>query len=896
MPHYFLFWVLHVYPLLLSALKYVSFLAIFGLTFAWVYLLNNRLAALPIVGNWVADTQLANFPPLGKLFDPFGGAWQNAEAPQPQLDEKIVAEQLNTPVRVAYDERLVPHIFAQNDHDLYFVQGYLTAQHRLWQMEFITHAAAGRLSEILGAKMLQHDRLQRRKGMVFAAENAVAEMQKDKKIKDVVMAYTDGVNAYINQLSPEQLPLEYKLLNYKPETWTPIKCALLLKNMAATLAGYNTDLEMTNAHKIFDDETFKLLYPDFVRGQDPIVPPSFRYDFVPNEVPPVPARIMANLDRTPIDTTALPPPADSTRKKHKVRPPKKPQADIDTLGTLRLPTTQQPNIAAAEPPDLIRIPTDPTRPHPDNGSNNWATMSEKTNNGTAILCNDPHLELQLPSIWFEVQLHTPDLNVYGVSLPGSPGVTIGFNDSIAWGMTNAQRDVLDWYKITFKNRTHSQYFYNGEWRNATKRVEAIKIRHRAEYYDTVTYTHYGPVVYESDTTQQYDMAMRWIAHDPSNELVTTYRMNRAKGYGDYLNAIRYFDCPAQNFAFADIKGNAALWQQGRFVNKWREQGKFLLDGANPEHAWQSFIPKRHSPHVYNPPRGFVSSANQHPTDENYFYYYNGNFEYFRNRRINQQLTQKERIKPEDMMHLQNDNYNLMAAETLPLMLSYISEEEINDSTEFKCYRLLSKWNYLNETDSISPAIYEVFWKRLYYHIWDEVRQYPNIPLPMPKYFVTVQLLSAQPEHELMDIDSTKNKVETASDLVQIAFKETVQQLAQWRATHHKPLTWANYKDTEVRHWLRIPALSVDNIQTGGNSGIVNATSQHHGPSWRMIVSVDKPIEAYGIYPGGQSGNPGSHFYDNQIAKWALGQYDTLQFWASASDNAHTMAIQDFVPQ
>lgn len=160
--------------------------------------------------------------------------------------------------------------------------------------------------------------------------------------------------------------------------------------------------------------------------------------------------------------------------------------------------------------------------------------------------------------------------------------------------------------------------------------------------------------------------------------------------------------------FADIKGNVALWQQGRFVNKWEQQGKFILDGANPEHAWQNFIPKRHSPHVYNPPRGYVSSANQHPTDTSYFYYYNGNFEFFRNRRINQQLSHKERIKPSDMMRLQNDNYNLMAAETLPLMLSDIDERSLNDSTEFKYYQLLSKWNYLNEADPYRPPFTDRF--------------------------------------------------------------------------------------------------------------------------------------------------------------------------------------------
>jgi penicillin amidase len=885
-------------------LKYISFIAIFLLTFSWVYFLNNQLAALPLIGGMIAESSLSSFPPLGKLFDPFGGAWQNAEPPLPDIADKVVLSQLTAPVRVVYDDRLVPHIFAQNDHDLYFVQGYIAANLRLWQMEFITYAAAGRLSEILGKKMLHYDQMQRRKGMVFAAENAVKEMSKTENSKEMVMAYTDGVNAYINQLSPQELPLEYKVLDYKPEIWTPIKCGLLLKSMAEDLTGYDIDFEMTNAYKIFDKKTFELIYPDFVRGQDPIVPPSYPYDFVPNSTPDAPPTIMASLGQY-ADTSIhkkIAEPTTKTKKNQKENIPAK--ADSLDLSSLNRPTplpaastniAQEP-IALIDMDGLVKIKADPYRPDPNNGSNNWATMPEKTNTGTAMLCNDPHLKLQLPAIWCEMQLHTPEMNVYGVSLPGSPGITIGFNDSIAWGMTNAQRDVMDWYQISFKNSSKNQYFFDGEWRNTNKRIENFKVRHQAATYDTVTYTHYGPVVYEKNDTQKYNLAMRWVAHDPSNELVTVYRLNRARGYGDYLNAIRYFDCPGQNFVFADIKGNVALWQQGRFVNKWEQQGKFILDGANPEHAWQNFIPKRHSPHVYNPPRGYVSSANQHPTDTSYFYYYNGNFEFFRNRRINQQLSHKERIKPNDMMRLQNDNYNLMAAETLPLMLSYIDERSLNDSTEFKYYQLLSKWNYLNEADSISPAIYETFWKQLYYHVWDEIRKYPNIPLPAPKYYITVQLLSAQPEHALMDIDSTQNKVETAADLVRMSFKETAARLSTWQKTHKKNLNWANYKSTEINHILRIPAFSVANVHTGGNTGIVNATSRTHGPSWRMVVSVDKPMEAYGIYPGGQSGNPGSHFYANNIDKWAEGKYDTLHFWQNPTETDHLLTVQTFVPQ
>ncbi len=207
------------------------------------------------------------------------------------------------------------------------------------------------------------------------------------------------------------------------------------------------------------------------------------------------------------------------------------------------------------------------KPDPDNGSNNWAVGGSKTRSGAPILCNDPHLGLSLPSLWYEVQLHTPSMNVYGASLPGAPGVIIGFNDHIAWGVTNGSEDVKDYYAVKFRNG-RSQYLFKGEYRDASQRVEIIKIKGQEPYYDTVAYTVWGPVMYDNtfhdDVPGQPFLALRWKAHDHSNEILTFLKLDRARNYEDYVDALQHYTCPAQNFVFASKTGDIALWHNGEF--------------------------------------------------------------------------------------------------------------------------------------------------------------------------------------------------------------------------------------------------------------------------------------------------------------------------------------------
>ncbi len=816
-------------------MKIIKFLFACILTFLLTYTCHHRLGTLPLIGNALSASALASAPPLGKFLNPFSGFWQNAESPtRIGFKQEIDLPNLSAPAKVAYDERLVPHIYANSYADACMVQGYVTAQHRLWQMEFQTHFAAGRLAEIIGERGLELDKQQRRKGMLFAAEKSLEAIQENEITNQLINAYSEGVNAYINQLSEDDLPLEYKLLGYNPEPWTPLKVALLGKMMANDLTGREQDLEMTKALEWFGKENLELLFPDYIQGVDPIIPSDNQWDFdaLPVAKPIVPDSISALLD------------------------------DDFSLSEQLYP-----------------------KPHPDNGSNNWAVSGAKTASGGAILCSDPHLRLGLPSIWYEVQLSTPELNIYGVSLPGAPGIVIGFNDYIAWGVTNAGRDVKDWYKIEFKDDEKKEYKYEGNWRKTSKRKEVYQVKGGEAIEEEVIYTHLGPVVYEDANNPKQNMALRWKAHDKSNDFLGFYYLNLAKNYTDYASALQYYECPAQNFAFADVHGDIAIWQQGKFPLKWRQQGKFLLNGASKGDEWQGYIPQTHNPHIINPARGFVSSANQHPADANYPYYYNGRFEHYRNRRINQQLAAMESITVEDMKNLQNDNYNLQAAEILPTLLSYLNLELLN-AEEQKNYQLLQNWNYLNEANQEAPAIYEEFWSDLVRSLWDEIKNKDD-KMPYPADYTTVQLLITDPDNSFVDVEKTEGVKETVTDLIQMSFSKAVRKIQETGKQ-----TWGTYAPTQINHLTRRKAFSMNNIAANGNDDAVNANRGTHGPSWRMIVALpnkdavnsgatdaqDNEIQAWGVYPGGQSGNPGSPFYVNGLDNWLAGDYFRLNFW------------------
>ncbi|WP_029283018.1 penicillin acylase family protein [Pedobacter sp. R20-19] len=798
----------------------------------------NKLKAIfciiiPISLAFLFNTKIGSAPPVLKFLNPFMGFWQNAENNHFMFNHKVKIKGTIDQVEIVFDDKMIPHIFAQNDHDLYLAQGYVTAMHRLWQMDFQTRFAAGRISEVVVSEPAREsDRYQRRMGMVYGAENSLKGMMADPKSKEMILAYTEGINAYIKTLSHSNYPLEYKILDFKPENWTPLKCALLLKQMSAILAMGSDEFYMTNILKKFGPEITKNLFPDYPFKEDPIIPVGTKWNFTQLPIP-----------KTPESFTA----------------------------------SQTGDVRTKEKVEGI-------------GSNNWALSGSKTASGYPILANDPHLELSLPSIWYQIQLHAPGINTYGVSLPGAPGIIIGFNQRIAWGVTNVAADVLDFYQIKFKDSSHNEYWYNNKWNKTTKRLEVIKIRGSKDLIDTVYYTHQGPVVYlqKSNFVKANSVpvgdALRWIAHDRSNELMTFYYLNRGKNYNDYRKALTYYTAPAQNFVFASVDNDIAITPNGKFPLKWKNQGKFILDGTDPAYDWHGWIPASQNPTVKNPPRGFVSSANQSSTDQSYPYYLNWEFSpYERGKRINDRLTAMNKATLDSIRLMQTDNYSILAENLIPAVLPLLNPEKLN-ATQKEALSYVTKWNKRYDADEIAASIFEIWTKRLAFDIWDDEFTVKGVPMRYPSRDRTVEMILKEPAAKWYDNVNTSQK-ETLSDLVNESFKYSCDSLERRFGPINKDWRWSNVKQSNVPHLAKIPGFGSKVLQVGGAKSTINALSETNGPSWRMVIELGKNPKGHGVYPGGQSGNPGSKFYDNMLDTWASGHLYDLFYMQTPDDQS-----------
>lgn len=780
------------------------------------------------------DHAFAPAPAFGRFFDPFGGFWQNAENTSHFNDLDLHLSGLRDKVDVYYDERMVPHIFANNDPDLFFMQGYITAKSRLWQMEIQTHSAAGRICEVAGPRALKNDRLMRRIGLGFGAEHTEEFIGKDTASNELLKAYCDGVNAYISTLSPKDYPIEYKLLGYAPEKWTPLKVALLLKNMANMLSIFEFDIENTNFVSKYGEEQFSYLFPERDSFTDFIIPIGTKWPFH----------------------------ADSTF--HPVASESLKGDNISNLDHSWMDETYERVIE---------------KPRELNGSNNWAVSGTKTKSGKPLLCNDPHLQLNLPSIWFEMHLVSPDMNVYGATLPGAPCVISGFNDSIAWGVTNGGRDVRDWFKITFKDDSRNEYMVDGKWEKMQRRIEHIKIKGGTEYLDTVLYTRYGPIVFDQSfgevKSKQY-LALKWTAHQGSNEFKTFYLLNKGKNYDQYLAALENYSCPAQNFVFACRNGDIAIKEQGALpVTKM-----FVTDGSQSTNDWHFYIPSGQNPGIKNPDRGFVSSANQFPVDWSYPYPVShvGIYEDMRAMRINKMLQAGEKLDVAYMMKMQSDNFNQQASLTLPTLLRLIDRNKL-PADELEVIKILDKWDLKDNADSKAAVFYEEWNKNLMDLLWDEMSD-PAVPMRRPNTFRTAYFLKYDSTSIFYDNLQTGEK-ENREMIILESFDKAMKQLIEKYGSLAKVPDWGTHKATMIHHMSpALDAFSRMNVYCGGNRGIVNATSHDHGPSWRMIVDFGE-MKAYCLFPGGESGNPGSKFYDNMIDKWAKGEYYVARFEAKS---------------
>ncbi|MDB5227780.1 MAG: penicillin acylase family protein, partial [Bacteroidota bacterium] len=461
---------------------------------------------------------------------------------------------------------------------------------------------------------------------------------------------------------------------------------------------------------------------------------------------------------------------------------------------------------------------------------------------------------------------------------------IGHNFNIAWSVTNSERDVINNYSVEYRDKNRTAYKFGDDYIPFEYDVETFKIKGGKDFVDSIRITKVGAIVYDENFGEINDkkhIATYWRAEEPSNETMAFYYLNHAKNHEDYLKALEFYACPGQNFVYADKDNNIAIRQQGDFLLRTNSgDGSFVTPLATVDlRKLKARIPSEQNPYVLNPERGFCCSANQNPVDETYPYLTNGVYENYRNRVISSTLTAATNVSWEDMGKLQNNTLSLLAKEAMPVILANLNSQ--NDPFAKKMVDALSSWNYYADYKIDAPSYFYKLWDEIEATAYDEMDA-KNISFRLPEPYITVNLLANDPKFKLFDIMNT-DSVETAKDVINIAFKKTTAFFKDYTKNKNSTV-WQHYKNTSITHLARLEAFSLKDLPIGGYNNIVNAASSKWGPSWRMIVDFTggKP-QCYGVYPGGQSGNPASRGYTEFVDKWIKGEYYKLHFFANKEE-------------
>ncbi len=847
---------------------------------------------LALLWLWVAalDSRHGTLPPLGKFLSPFEGFWRNAEPDGPERGkgEEVELPGLNSTVVAEYDHRGVPHLFAPDLHSLFFAQGYVTARDRLWQMDIQSRAGMGRLSEIMGPSLVRFDQERRRMGMPEAAAASLERMLADSLTRVALEAYTEGVNAWITNLKPATYPLEFKLLDYAPELWTPLKSAVLIKNLQWTLSQSVDDTRLSHVLDSLGSGFFSRYYPARHPGAEPVFP---------QEVYP-------GVDSTHVGSRE----ADRGAGREAGRGIAQANALSETPGILPSgpvagAALQSPSITSTG----LKAWSDSLWPRPNraSGSNNFVLAGTRTRTGYPILANDPHLDLTLPSLWYETQLKSGPVNAYGVSLPGLPGIVIGFTESTAWGLTNGMDDVYDWVAPQFRNDSLNQYLWRGRWRTVRRVIDTILVRGSEPVVDTQLWTHLGPVPvlrgeapFGPNTPPLH--ALQWTALHPSNEPAAFLRMMSVKSVSDLARMSRFLETPTQNVAFV-TRRDIALFHQGRIPEKRAGQGRLLARGTSAStynssysSEWRAYIPASELPFAINPARGWLGSANQEATNEKYPWYLGSDFyPPERSQRLNRLLVNEQDATLSSAWNILLDDYSRLAARALPLLLRHLPA---HDSTATDTARaatnqhsadLLRAWDYRYAAGAQAPVLFDLWWAEFYRMVWIDDLRGDFDAYVRPSRAVTLALLAGDTLDEAFD-DIRTQTVESAGDLARTAFAHALQKARRAGAGKPNPFSWGNaevgeipvwgrYRPLSIPHVLGLAPLGVSGLSADGCGECLNAQRGSHGPSWRMVVQTGKRPEAWGIYPGGQTGNPGSSRYDAFVKDWAAGRAYRLLF-------------------
>ena len=782
-------------------------------------------------------------PPIGPLLDPANGVWASAAATNfPALQLRQIPG-MHDSVTVLFDDRGVPHIFASTEDDAWRALGFVVARDRLFQMEAQTRAASGRLTEWAGDRALEADRESRALGLAWGAERKAAAYDRSSPAWLAMQAYADGVNAYIAQMRPRDLPLEYRLLKARPIKWEPIHSFYFLARMSLTLGLNDATLRRLRAQSLVGKAAADALFPVNSPIQEPIQPNGARaprYDFA---------------------DVAPPGPPDSSARVALV-------ARERLLSTIGRPSTHERSDAV--------------------GSNNWAVAPSRSSTGNALLAGDPHLDLTLPSVWYEMHIVVPDkLDAAGVGFPGMPGVVIGFNRDVAWTFTNTGSDVNDFYSELVDDDAHpSRYQVDGKWRDLEKRVETYRGPNgRVFHTDTLFVTHRGPL----RRILGHWLSMRWTAFEPSHEPDNFMSLSHTRSVNEWLYAMRDYIAPTQNGLVADKSGNIAIRSSGAYpVRPGDGRGDLIRDGSKSASDWVGYLPVEKFPFALNPAQGYLASANQQPVDPRQNPQYMGSSWYspWRAMRINELLRSDSSVTPDDMRLFQTDPGSARADAFVPLFLAAAAHQDSvgKSNAELReAARLLSEWDRRYTTDNHRAVIFEAAMRDLALRVWDELTDSAGATVTdalgrVPETQIILEL-ARTPSNIWWDNHRTAERddrdailsASLAAGYDTVVTRNGKPDSAAW--------TWSARRKAYIRHLLRIPALAAPRVSLQGGPGTLNPSSGEgtQGASWRMVVELGAETRAWAVYPGGQSGAPASSRYMDRLSRWANGQLDPVLF-------------------
>jgi penicillin amidase len=776
---------------------------------------------------------------------------------------------LQEAVTVRRDARSIPYIEAKNEADLYFAQGYVTAADRLFQMDLLRRVARGETAEIFGRQGFEEDKRWRKLG--FTGIVAESYQMLKPELKNAVDNYARGVNAYIATLTPDKLPVEYQILQFKPREWLPTDSMVIGKILADGLSNtWRQDLVQAAIMQLADRDKAELLLNQ-VTPYDVMI---YGYDEDKTH----------QRQRRPVKEVPPSPSFDRPKPQISSRPPG--MAAINRL----LEISEQVEDTRRASLEKIGFYAE------DNAaSNNWVISGKRTADGKAILANDPHLPPTAPGIWYLTHLSLPTGRMSGVTFPGAPGIILGHNEYIAWGATNLGPDVQDLYEETFDPARPGMYKTEKGWKNSTIRKEEIKVRknplgpisdQNIEKLDVIE-TRHG-VIYFEDGDKKY--ALRWTARDPKyTELGGFYYLNRAKDWKEFNDALKNYGGPAQNFVYADVKGNIGYHAAGPVPIRFEATGAVPYDGAKGEAEWIGTIPYdaegpmlNGMPRRYTPDSGFLVTANQRVTGTRHEYFSELSRDAampWRARRISDMITavlnSRRKITMDDCRDIQLDVFNI------PLAMFAELVHDI-DGASPETLGAMAAWNGRTTYDAKEPLIINemrnVFSQKLAdANLVDKDGKRLNISYGYVRERVIIPVLKGNKTKWL------PNGFSSFKDLLLECEKQARLNLNALAARLKKDpaeLVWGDYFTANFFHPLAgAPLIGGQfTVRPQGVNGSGQTPNVGASVSMRLIASPGNWDITRHVIPLGESGDPKSPYWKDQFESWRTGKAEI--FWFS----------------